>query len=368
MKRRPIVALFALLIVGVLLIAGCQPVAVPPVIDQPTAPEVVDAAQPTPETPAAEEAAIIPMRLVIYSGRNENLVGPLLAQFQEETGIAVEVRYGGTAEMAATILEEGVNSPADVFYGQDAGSLGALEQAGRLRQLPEDVLNMVDARFRSLEGGWLGTSGRARVFVYNTNQVAEDELPGSIWDLLDPQWQNRVGWAPTNGSFQSFVTALRVLEGEQRATEWLEGMLANGVQSYANNTQIVEAVGSAEVDLGLTNHYYLIRYLIETPTFPARNYHPTEGGAGAMINIAGVGIIDTATNVEAARAFVVYLLSEEAQQYFVEQTNEYPLIQGITVNDLLVPFEEINVPDIDLAALADLQGTLELLQDVGALD
>jgi iron(III) transport system substrate-binding protein len=368
MKRTPIVALFALLIVGVLLIAGCQPVAVPPVIDRTTAPEAGDVAQPAQETPAAEEAAVVPMRLVIYSGRNENLVGPLLAQFQEETGITVEVRYGGTAEMAATILEEGANSPADVFYGQDAGALGALEQTGRLQQLPEDVLNMVDARFRGMEGGWLGTSGRARVFVYNTNEVTEDELPGDIWDLLDPQWQGRIGWAPTNGSFQAFVTALRVLEGEQRATEWLEGMLANGVQSYANNTQIVEAVGSAEVDLGLTNHYYLIRYLTETPTFPARNYHPTEGGAGAMINIAGAGIIDTATNIAAARAFIVYLLSEEAQQYFVEQTNEYPLIEGIPVNDFLTPLEEINVPDIDLAALADLQGTLELLQDVGALD
>jgi iron(III) transport system substrate-binding protein len=308
------------------------------------------------------------MRLVIYSGRNENLVGPLIEQFQAETGITVEIRYGGTAEMAATILEEGANSPADVFYGQDAGALGALEQAGRLQTLPEDVLNMVDPRFSSQEGGWFGTSGRARVFVYNTNEVAAGDLPGDIWDLLAPEWQSRVGWAPTNGSFQAFVTALRVLEGEDRAREWLEGMIANGVQSYAGNTQIVEAVGRGEVDLGLTNHYYLIRFLTENPDFPARNYHPAEGGAGAMINIAGVGIIDTAANIEAARAFVVYLLSEEAQQYFVAQTNEYPLVEGIAVSDLLVPMEEINVPGINLTDLADLQGTLELLQDVGALD
>ncbi|MBI1298235.1 extracellular solute-binding protein [bacterium] len=353
MFRRNGLAL-ALTLVTALLIAGCQPIALP--------------------TPAAEDApqegavSVEEDNLVIYSGRNENLVGPLLEQFQADTGITVEVRYGDTAEMAATILEEGQNSPADVFFGQDAGALGALEQAGRFQSLPEDVLELVDPRFRSDEGQWIGVSGRARVFAYNSENVGEDELPVSIWDLTDPAWQGRVGWAPTNGSFQSFVTALRVLEGEERAREWLEAMIANDVQIYSGNTQIVEAVGRGEIDLGLTNHYYLYRFLAEDPNFPVVNYYPPSGGAESMVNVAGVGILDTANSPVSALSFVRYLLSDTAEQYFADQTVEYPLAGEVTINERLTPLSEINIPDIDLSDLADLEGTLQLLQDVGALD
>jgi iron(III) transport system substrate-binding protein len=330
----------------------------------------VEPAQPAASTPVAEEetASTDEATLVIYSGRNENLIGPLLEQFKTESGINVEVRYGDTAEMAATILEEGQNSPADVYFGQDAGALGALQGAGRFQTLPQDILDLVDPRFRSDEGEWIGVSGRARVFVYNTDTVAEDELPPSIWELTESEWQGRVGWAPTNGSFQAFVTALRVLEGEDRAREWLEAMIANDVQIYSGNTQIVEAVGSGEIDLGVTNHYYLYRFLAENPDFPARNYYPVSGGAESMINVAGVGILDTATNTEAALTFVRYLLSDTAEQYFSDQTNEYPLAGNVTTNELLTPLSEINTPDIDLSDLADLEGTLQLLQEVGALD
>jgi iron(III) transport system substrate-binding protein len=104
--------------------------------------------------------------------------------------------------MAATILEEGANSPADVYYGQDAGALGALAKAGRFTPLPEDVLNQVEPRFRSPEGFWIGTSGRARTVVYNTNELAEANLPDDMFGFCAPEWQGRIGWAPTNGSFR----------------------------------------------------------------------------------------------------------------------------------------------------------------------
>lgn len=350
----------ALLVMALALISACQPVAIP----QPAA----EPAQPAEATPAAEAESGGESTLVIYSGRSENLVGPLLEQFEAETGVNTEVRYGDTAEMAATILEEGQNSPADVFFGQDAGALGALQSAGRFQPLPQDVLNLVDPRFRSEAGEWIGVSGRARVFVYNTETIAEEVLPPSIWDLTDPTWQGRVGWAPTNGSFQAFVTALRVMEGEDRAREWLEAMIANDAQVYSGNSQIVEAVGRGEIDLGLVNHYYLYRFLSEDPDFPVRNYYPASGGAESMINVAGVGILDTASNTEAALTFVRYLLSDSAEQYFADQTNEYPLAGDVAVNPLLTPLSEINAAEIDLSDLADLEGTLQLLQDVGALD
>jgi iron(III) transport system substrate-binding protein len=352
--------LVALLLMSLVVISACQPVAIPQSAAEP--------AQPAAPTAVAQAESPGATQLVVYSGRNENLVGPLLEQFQAETDINIEVRYGDTAEMAATILEEGQNSPADVYFGQDAGALGALQAAGRFQPLPQDILDQVDPRFRSEEGEWVGVSGRARVFVYNTNTVAEDELPASIWDLTSPEWQGRVGWAPTNGSFQAFVTGLRVLEGEDRAREWLEAMIANDVQVYTGNTQIVEAVGRGEIDLGLTNHYYLFRFLAENPNFPVVNYYPTSGGAESMINVAGVGVLNTARNTEAALTFVRYLLSDTAEQYFADQTNEYPLAGDVTTNPLLTPLSEINTPEINLSNLADLEGTLQLLQDVGALD
>lgn len=354
--------LLPLLILLLLLVtvSACQPIAIP----QPAA----EPAQPAAPTAVAEAESVGAGQLVVYSGRNENLVGPLLEQFQADTGINIQVRYGDTAEMAATILEEGQNSPADVYFGQDAGALGALQAAGRFQILPQDILDEVDPRFRSEEGEWIGVSGRARVFAYNKDTVAEDEVPPSIWELTEPEWQGRVGWAPTNGSFQAFVTALRVLEGEDRAREWLEAMIANDVQVYTGNTQIVEAVGRGEVDLGLVNHYYLFRFLAENPDFPVVNYYPASGGPEAMINVAGVGILNTATNTEAALTFVRYLLSDTAEQYFSDQTNEYPLAGDVTTNPLLTPLAEINVPEIDLSDLADLEGTLQLLQEVGALN
>jgi iron(III) transport system substrate-binding protein len=325
--------------------------------------------------PTAQEASTILGDLVpflsgdltIYSGRSESLVGPLLAEFEAESGLNVEVRYGETAGMAATILEEGPNSPADIYYGQDAGALGALAKAGRLAVLPDDILNQVDPRFRSTTGQWIGTSGRARIVVYNTEQLAETDLPDDIFGFCDAKWQGQLGWAPTNGSFQAFVTALRVVEGEDRAREWLTCIQANEPVVYPGNTQIVEAVGAGEIQAGFVNHYYLLSFLAEDPDFPAANYHPRSGDVGAMINIAGVGIVDTTDNLEAAQALVHFLLRESSQQYFNQETNEYPLSADIDLNPALVPLSSLPAPELDLSNLDDLDGTLQLLQELGIL-
>lgn len=307
--------------------------------------------------------------LVVYSGRSEALVGPLFEAFTEETGIKVSVRYGDTAALAATILEEGRNTRADVYWAQDAGALGALAKAGRLRQLDPALLERVDARLRSPEGKWVATSGRARVVAYNTRLVDPAELPDSIWGFTDPKWRGQIGWAPTNGSFQAFVTALRVLEGDARAAAWLKGIQANNPKVFSNNAAAVDAVGRGEIKVAFVNHYYLYRFLSEHgDAFPARN-HYTAGDAGSIINVAGVGILDTTQRLEAAQKFVEFLLSERAQRHFAEQSYEYPVVTdlGIELHPELLPLDEINAPALDLSNLDDLEGTLELLQEVGVL-
>lgn len=304
--------------------------------------------------------------LVVYSGRSESLVGPIIEQFEAASGIPVEVRWGGTAELAATLLEEGQNSPADVFLTQDPGGLGAVE--GLLAPLPEEVLNRVEPRFRDPEGRWVGISGRARVVVYNTAALSPEDLPDDLEGFTDPVWKGRLGWAPTNASFQTMVTAMRTVWGEEKTRAWLEGIQANEPTVYENNTQIVAATGAGEVDAGFVNHYYLFRFLQEEgENFPARNSFLPGGGPGSLVMVAGAGILETSDNQAAAEKFLEFLLSTVAQQYFATQTHEYPLVEGVVTARELTPLSELNAAEVDLADLADLQGTVELLRETGAL-
>jgi iron(III) transport system substrate-binding protein len=306
--------------------------------------------------------------LTVYSGRDEELVGPLFERFTDETGIELEVRYGDTAELAATILEEGDNSPADVFFSQDGGALGALEQEGMLSELDAEMLARVDQPFRSPAGAWAGVSGRARVIAYDGRELSEADLPRSILDLTDSDWEGRVGWAPTNGSFQAFITAMRLTEGDDAAREWLEGMVANGAQSYDSNTSIRDAIAAGEIDLGLINHYYVAQAKAEEgDDYPVDVYFPPDGDLGSLINVAGVGVLASSEEQERAGGLVDFLLSRASQEYFAAETKEYPLIEGVEVGPGIVPLARIEHPDIDLSRLDDLQGTLTLIEESGAL-
>lgn len=328
--------------------------------------QVVD--DPPASNPQSDAEPGDPAAITVLAHDSFNLDEELLADFTAATGIEVEVRYGGTAELAATILEEGENSPADVYWAQDAGALGALAGEGRLTTLPDGVLNLVDPRFRSNTGEWIGITGRVRTIVWNTDVLTEDELPTSVFDLTDPAYDGKIGWAPANGSFQAFVTAMRVVHGEDTTREWLEGMLANGVTEFPNNSSIVEAVGRGEVELGLVNHYYLLRFKAEDPGFPAENLFLKDDVAG-LVNTAGAGILTTTDQPSAAEQLITWMLGDEAQAYFGTFTDEleYPLALGQEASPELPSLASLNPPDVDLSDLADLEGTLVLLREVGAL-
>lgn len=306
--------------------------------------------------------------LTIYSGREQSLVQPLLERFAEEEGVAIQVRYGDTAELAATLLEEGDSSPADVFYAQDAGSLGALNAAGMLQPLPRSVLDEVEPRWRAEDGDWVGFSGRARVVAYSTERLEAADLPDSILEFTDPEWRGRIGWAPTNGSFQSFVTELRQVEGEEAARAWLEGIQANDPVSYESNIPAELGIADGEVDVAFVNHYYL--YILrqeEGEDFPVDNGYMAPGDPGSLVNVAGSGILTTADSTEDAQAFIRFMLEEEAQRYFATETFEYPLAAGVPAEPQLRPLSEIVSPDVPLSDLSDLPGTLQLLQETGVL-
>lgn len=304
--------------------------------------------------------------LTVYSGRSETLVGPLIDRFKEDTGIDVSVKYAGTPQLAATLLEEGDNTPADVFFAQDPGGLGAV--AGMLSPLEEDVLTKVPQWAVSSDGVWVGISGRARTVVYNTDTLTPDDLPDDLKGFTDPKWKGRLGWAPTNASFQTMVTAMRSMWGDQRTVQWLENIQANDPKVYPKNTPIVSAAASGEIDVGLVNHYYLHRFLAEQgDSFSARNYHTPAGGPGAIVMVSGVGILEESDNKDNAQQFIDYLLSDISQKYFVEETYEYPLASGIPVAERVSPLSEINNPDLSSSALSDLEGTQALLREAGII-
>ncbi len=310
-----------------------------------------------------------PGSLIIYSGRSESLVAPIIEQFEEVSGINVAVKYGKTGEIAATLLEEGDNSPADVFFAQDPGGLGEVANAGMMMTLPTSIMDKVPAWARSPQSEWVGISGRARVVVYNTDSLTTDQLPTSMEDFTKPEWKGRIGWAPTSSSFQAMVTAMRVVWGEDRTREWLLGIQRNEPTVYPKNTPTVAATAAGEVDVGFVNHYYLHRFIAEEgEDFAARNYHVATGGPGGVILVAGGGILKSAENKDNAERFFNFMLSKVAQQYFAGQTFEYPLVEGVRTNRILTPLDEINNPDIDMASLDDLSGTQMLLRDLGILD
>ena len=302
----------------------------------------------------------------MYSGRAEPLVGDLFEQFERDTGVDVEVRYGDSAELAATIEEEGDNSPADVFFSQDAGALGAVGERGLLEPLPEGLVNRVEARFRDERRRWVGVSGRARVLAYSTERLKPAELPKSVFELTEPRWKGKLAIAPPNASFQAFVSAMRIDVGDERTRKWLEGIDANDPQIYENNIQSVEAIADGDVDVALVNHYYLYEIRRERGDVPVENHFLRTGDPGALVNAAGIGVLKGNDSPNEARRFAEYLLSKRGQTYFAEQTAEYPLAAGVKPGEQLRPLKQVHGPFISLGQLGEkLPSTLEMIEEAG---
>ena len=314
-------------------------------------------------------AAVNAQSITVYVGRGEALAGPIIERFEAATGIDVEARYGSTAELAGLIMEEGDASPADAFWAQDAGALGALEKAGRLEAVPADLVATVASKNRHPGNMWVPVSARNRVIIYSTDRVTASALPASIFDLTDEQYRGRVAWAPGNASFQSFVTALRVTHGEDVARDWLEGMIANDTASYSNNGAQLDAVAAGEVDFGLVNNYYLLRRLATEPGFPVAQAFFDDGDIGNLANVTGIGVVAGTEQAELVQRFIAFLLSDEAQSFFTNDNQEYPITTTVAPHAALTDLGDpvAASPLVDLESIDDLQGTLDLLTELGLL-
>ena len=304
--------------------------------------------------------------LVVYSGRSESLVGPLLERAQEVTGLDIQVQYGDTAELVTRFMAEGVESPADLVFAQDSGHMGVLGERELLATLPEDLLSRVDPVFRDESGRWVGVSGRLRVLVHNTDAMPAEKMPASLADLVNPAWAGRLGWAPMNSSFQAHISALRALWGEQKTREWLTALAALEPTRYPKNSPQVVAAAKGEIAIGWVNHYYLHRK--KTPDFKAANHSfPTPHDAGNIMMVSGIGIRAGSPRAEKARTLLNFLLGEEAQSTLAQEVFEYPARPGGPTHPDVPPLSSVSLATVDQSALTDLGPTRALLRDLGLL-
>jgi iron(III) transport system substrate-binding protein len=315
---------------------------------------------------SSDEQAQAVTELTVYSGRSEEFIAPFFAQWENESGIKLNIRYGDSAELAAQILEEGSNSPADLFLSQDAGALGAVAEAGLFAELADDVASAIPAKFVAANRNWVGVTGRARVFAYSPDRVKE--LPKSITELTKSAYKNQLGITPTNSSFQAFLTALINVEGRDFAKSWLEGLQANGVKIYPKNSAIVEAIDKGEISIGLVNHYYVWEVseaLGREVDVKIGFFAP--GDLGNLINVSGAGVLATSKKYAAAQDLINFLTSDSTQQKFVSDTHEYSLLEGAIAPSDVPALDQIGAPAVDLNSLKDIKTTQDLLIEVGLL-
>ncbi len=305
-------------------------------------------------------------RLTLYSGRAEGLVKPLYDRFTAATGIQLDVRYGDSALMSAQIAEEGANTPAQVFYSQDAGAIGALAKANLLAPLPTAVSSIVPEVYRTQY--WTGVSARARSVVYNPTVVKNP--PKTVFDITKPQYKDQLGIAPTNASFQTFVTAMREAAGDAKTEGWLKGIIANGAQKFDNNVAIVNAINDGQLGLGLVNHYYWFEIAKEkggAQNMRAAQAFMSPGDPGSLVNVSAIGVTaNNATNPDAEK-LIAYLLNQESQTYFATQTFEYPVLPGVPGPAGAPPLSSLKSPPVKLNDLDDLAGTQAMLRSVGLI-
>lgn len=332
----------------------------------------------TTEAPATTAATTAPeggaddlagTELTLYSGRNENLVQGVIDAFEAETGVTVKVRYGSSAEVGAALLEEGERTPAEVFFSQEVGAVGVLAKNDLLSPLPDAVVQRADERFRPpADNLWVGVTGRSRVIVYNPDLVPTP--PQGVLELTDPAWQGQVAIVPGNAGFQAFITGFRVTQGDDAARQWLADMQANGVRTdIESNGDVLEAVNNGELPMGLINHYYwgALAAEVGAENMTAQLVFPKGDDPGGLFNATAVAITKGGAENPAALAFVEYLLSDAGQQYFVDETYEYPVVAGIADPDGYPAKSELEGPAIDLTDLDSLEATQALLTELGLL-
>jgi iron(III) transport system substrate-binding protein len=320
-------------------------------------------------TTSPQGSSLAGQSITLYSGQHEQTTAMLVSAFEKHTGVKVNVRPGDEAELADQIIQEGSNSPADVFYTENTPPLERLRKQSLLAPLDATTLAAIPARYNSTRGEWVGVSGRVSVLVYNTDQVSPASLPSSILALAEPKWKGKLGIAPSETDFQPLITSITKFDGSAAAEKWLEGVKANS-KVYPDNETVVAQVNNGESAIGLINHYYWYRLrdeLGQKGLHSALHYYAAHD-PGDLLNVSGAAVLKSSSHQAAAQTFVAFLVSAEGQEVLAHSHSyEYPLRPGVSPAKGLRPFAQIEPASITLSELGDGSAPLELEQKLGLL-
>ena len=318
--------------------------------------------------PVSEPGAEIAGRLVVYSGRSEPLIQPVLDAFRaKHPDVEILLKSGSNSELANALLEEQANPQADLFVVTELFTVQTLNGRGIFQSYRSPAAANIPSEFIGSNDGWTGLTRRARVIMYNTDLVSPEEAPQSIFDLTDPRWEGQVAAAgSTNGSMQAQIAAMRVLLGDSATEAWLRALQDNGVTLFGGHTDVRKAVGAGEFKLGLVNHYYY--HLQKEEGSPVGVVYPDQDAeqVGLITNATAVAIVQGAHNLPAAQALVDFLLSSEGQKLFAELNFEYPLVPGVPLHAGVAALDQFRLADVDVARAAlELEPTFALIEKVG---
>lgn len=314
--------------------------------------------------------AVAADKLVVYSGRAERLIKPVLDEFQAKSGIQIELLSSGTTELVNRLRAEGDHTPADVFLTNDAGSLEHARELNLLRPMDmQEVERAIPPQYRVADNSWIGLSGRFWIVVYNTTLAKPDQIK-SLLDLAQPQWKDKIA-IPNSGSeyLQAGVSVIKATLGDDRTKQFLQGLKSNaGSQVYQKSSQIVEAVAKGQVAAGIVNHYYIYRHLATQPQAPIAALMPDqqEGGIGAIMNVSGIGVTRASKRVDGARSLIEFLITPTGQRLFADLNKEYPLHPEVKADPALIERTTFRAAVVPLTRLAELrEPTLTLIEQVG---
>ena len=329
---------------------------------------VVSACGPVPAvTESPSETTDVSGDLVIYSGRTEPLLQPVIDAFKAKyPNVNVLLKAGSNSELANALLEEQANPQADVFITTELFTVQSLAQDGIFQSYLPVGAEQLPAEFIGADNLWTGLTRRARVIIYNADLVSQDELPTSIFDLTDPKWKGQIAAAgSTNGSMQAQIAAMRQLIGEAETEAWLNGLLANEVTFFGGHTDVRKAVGAGEFKLGLVNHYYYHLQKAEGSNVGIIFPDQGEGQIGLITNATAAAVVKGAPHPSAAQAFLDFLVSPEGQKLFAEQNYEYPLLGGVTQHSDVLALDEFRLADVDVVkASQDFEATFDLMEKI----
>jgi iron(III) transport system substrate-binding protein len=302
--------------------------------------------------------------LALYNGQHRPPVEALVAAFTAATGIAIVTRNGNSAQLASQLIEEGANSPADVFWSEESPSLAAIDAKGLLAPLDAETLKQIPAEYAAKDGTWIGAGARCRVVVYNKSMIELSALPKTVLDFAGESWADKVAFAPNSGAFQQQVVAVSLLKGRDVALNWLKGLRQYG-RVYNSDSAAVEAVEGGDIAVALSNNYYwhALEHELGADSMNSALYFIGNGDPGTLITVSGAGVLKTSKKSVAAQRFVAFMVSAEGQAAIVGAIAEYPLRPSVVSPFSLKPFDQLDPAPVTPADLGDAADALALLRE-----